>query len=92
MSKSHMTQPESVYCSPESCDAHDDDDDFNSTPKHLRGTKKSAGVAVTIPRDILQKMGPASDRLCLSHTQLTGVIASLVNNSGGQVDNLTLST
>lgn len=49
-------------------------------------------TSVTIPRDILKKVGPAADRLCLSNQQVTGVLASIVNHSGGNLDDVSIST
>ena len=55
-------------------------------------TPRSTGTFVTIPRDILKKVGPAADRLGLSNQQVTGVLASIVNHSGGNLDDASIST
>ena len=40
----------------------------------------------------MKKVGPAADRLCLSNQQVTGVLASIVNHSGGNLDDVSIST
>ena len=45
-----------------------------------------------IPRDVLKKGGPAADRLGLSHQQATAFLFSIINNSGGNLDEIAVST
>ena len=79
--------PASPHCSPTSTDV----DEF--VPKRAcTTTPRSTGTSVTIPRDILKKVGPAADRLGLSNQQVTGVLASIVNHSGGNLDDVSIST
>ena len=79
--------PASPHCSPTSTDV----DEF--VPKRAcTTTPRSTGTSITIPRDILKKVGPAADRLGLSNQQVTGVLASIVNHSGGNLDDVSIST
>ena len=64
----------------------DSGDDF--TPKRPRTTK---GTTVTIPKDILSKLGPTADRLNLSGTQLAGIVAAVTNHSGRDINDIALS-
>ena len=79
--------PASPHCSPTSTDVNE------FVPKRAcTTTPRSTGTSVTIPRDILKKVGPAADRLGLSNQQVTGVLASIVNHSGGNLDDVSIST
>ena len=53
--------------------------------------KKQTGTTLQIDADILTKTGLAADRLNMTSTQVTGYLASLINNSGGNVDDIVLS-
>ena len=53
--------------------------------------KKRTGTSLYLGVDILSKIGPAADRLNLTSNQVIGTTAALVNNSGGDVDDITLS-
>ena len=55
-------------------------------------TPRPAGTQVIIPRDVLKKGGPAADRLGLSHQQATAFLFSIINNSGGNLDEIAVST
>ena len=67
------------------------EDDF--LPKRSQQiTPRSAGTPVMIPRDILKMVGPSADRLRVSHQQTTALLASIVNNSGGNLDEIAIST
>ena len=55
-------------------------------------TPRPAGTQVIIPRDVLKKVGPAADRLGLSHQQATAFLYSIINNSGGNLDEIAVST
>ena len=79
--------PSSPHCSPTSTDV----DEF--VPKRAcTTTPRSTGTSVTVPRDILKKVGPAADRFCLYNQQVTGVLSSIVNHSGGNLDDVSIST
>ena len=39
----------------------------------------------------MKKMGPLADRVGVSNMQLTALTAGLINHSGGEVDNISLS-
>ena len=65
--------------------------DADYQPKRPCNTPRSTGTTVQIPRDILQRVGPAADRLLLSNNQLTGIVASITNNCGGDIDDVSLS-
>ena len=45
-----------------------------------------------IPRDVLKKVGTAADRLGLSHQQATAFLSSIIKNSGGNLDEIAVST
>ena len=45
-----------------------------------------------IPRDVLKKVGPAADRFGLSHQQATAFLSSIINNNGGNLDEIAVST
>ena len=53
--------------------------------------KKQTGTTLQFDADILTKTGLAADRLNITSTQVTGYLASLINNSGGNVDDIVLS-
>ena len=59
---------------------------------HFPFTPKRPTVNPTIPKDILKKMGPAADRLNIPNATLTGLLAAVINNSGGDIGDITLST
>ena len=51
-------------------------------------TPRPAGTQVIIPRDVLKKACPVADRLGLSHQQATAFLSSIINNSGGNLDEI----
>ena len=53
--------------------------------------KKQTSTTLQIDADILTKTGLAADRLNKTSTQVTEYLASLINNSGGNVDDIVLS-
>ena len=53
--------------------------------------RKRQGTTAHLTPDILKKVGPSADRLGMSSTQLTGIVASLCNHGGGNLDDITLS-
>ena len=61
-------------------------------PKRACSTPRASGSNVTVPRNITELMGPCADRLMLSNPQLTALTASFVNNCGGNIDDISLST
>ena len=61
-------------------------------PKRHCITPRTSGTTLTVPRNIMTKMGSCADRLLLSNTQLTALTASFVNNCGGDIDDISLST
>ena len=77
-----------------------EDDDTASPSSNSSGdechtaafTPKRPTVNPTIPKDILKKMGPAADRLNIPNATLTGLLAAVINNSGGDIGDITLST
>lgn len=62
------------------------EEEFSAAP-----TPKRPRTDVSVSRDILKKLGPAADRLNLSNTQLTGIVAAMVNHGGGDLEDLSLS-
>ena len=60
------------------------------TPKRSR-VQETATTPVSLSKNILKKLGPAADRLNLSGSQLTGIVAAITNHSGGNIDNISLS-
>ena len=46
---------------------------------------------IQIPKNIMKKMDPLADRVGVSNMQLTALTAGLINHSGGEVDNISLS-
>ena len=78
---------------PPSASSQESNDEFR--PKRACSTTpKPAGTQVIIPvnRDVLKKVGPAADRLGLSHQQATAFLSSTINNSGGNLDEIAVST
>ena len=76
---------------PHSASSQESNDEFR--PKRACSTTpRPAGTQVIIPRDVLKKVGPAADRLGLSHQQATAFLSSIINNSGGNLDNFAVST
>ena len=65
----------------------DSSDEF--IPK--RQCTPATGTTITIPPDILKKIGPAADRMGSSNNVLIGTIATIVNHCGGDIDDLSLS-
>ena len=52
---------------------------------------KQTGTTLQLDADIITKTGLAADRLNMTSTHVTGYLASLINNSGGNVDDIVLS-
>ena len=76
---------------PPSASSQESNDEFR--PKRACSTTpRPAGTQVIIPRDVLKKVGPAADRLGLSHQQATAFLSSIINNSGGNLDEIAVST
>ena len=72
---------------PPSASFQESNDEFR--PKRACSTTpRPAGTQVIIPRDVLKKVGPAADRLGLSHQQATAFLSSIINNSGGYLDEI----
>ena len=64
---------------PPSASSQESNDEFR--PKRACSTTpRPAGTQVIIPRDVLKKVGPAADRLGLSHRQATAFLSSIINN------------
>ena len=80
----HQQNPDSSIDSTTSIDSQEE-----FTPK--RPCTSRSGTTVTIPKDIIKKIGPAADRLQLSNNVLTSVVAAVTNHSGGDIDELSLS-
>ena len=59
------------------------------TPKLKR--RRLTGTTLEVPPDILSIVAPVSDRLSLTHNQLTVITASLVNHCGGDIHKIALS-
>ena len=73
-----------------------DNSSYNSASSgemFVQNTKKPkfTGTTLTIKPDVLETTGAATDRLKLSANQVTGFIASLCNNSGGDINKIPLS-
>lgn len=49
------------------------------------------GTTITIQPDVIKKTGAAADRLNLSSNQVTGFLAAICNNSGGDINKIPLS-
>ena len=76
---------------PPSASSQESNDEFR--PKRACSTTpRPAGTQVIIPRDVLKKVGPAADRLGLSHQQATAFLSSIINNSGGNLEEIAVST
>ena len=76
---------------PPSASSQESNDEFR--PKRACSTTpRPTGTQVIIPRDVLKKVGPAADRLGLSHQQTTAFLSSIINNSGGNLDEIAVST
>ena len=76
---------------PPSASSQESNDEFR--PKRACSTTpRPARTQVIIPRDVLKKVGPAADRLGLSHQQATAFLSSIINNSGGNLDEIAVST
>ena len=76
---------------PPSASSQESNDEFR--PKRAcSSTPRPAVTQVIIPRDVLKKVGPAADRLGLSHQQATAFLSSIINNSGGNLDEIAVST
>ena len=58
------------------------------TPKRPCVTR---GTMLEISKRFVKELGPAADRLNLSSTQLTGIIAAAKNHGGGDIDKISLS-
>ena len=86
------TPTSQLQSSPTSPTQTDSDDDFQPKRARTTSTPRSTGAFITVPRDILKRVGPAADRLGLSNQQATGFLASIVNNSGGDLDDIAIST
>ena len=77
-----------------------EDDDTASPSSNSSGdefhtaafTTKRPTVNPTTLKDILKKMGPAAERLNIPNATLTGLLAAVNNNSGGDIGDITLST
>ena len=85
----NLSSPTSAASSSSQTSQHSDN---NFHPKWHCSTPRSVGTPVVIPRDILKRVGPAADRLGVSHQQATALIASVINNSGGDLDSISIST
>ena len=73
--------------------AYSQESNYEFRPKRACSTTpRPAGTQVIIPRDVLKKVGPAADRLGLSHQQATAFLSSIINNSGGNLDGIAVST
>ena len=57
-------------------------------PKRACTTSPSS---IHIPKDIVKKMGPLADRVGVSDMQLTALTAGMINHSGGDVADISLS-
>ena len=51
----------------------------------------SRGTTIAISKRFVEKLGPAADRLNLSSTQLTGILAAATNHGGGDIGTISLS-
>ena len=58
------------------------------TPKRPCGSR---GTTIEISKRFVQKLGSAADRLNLSSTQLTGILAAATNHGGGDIGMIALS-
>ena len=54
-------------------------------------TPRSTGTTITVPTDIIKKIGPAADRLGASNNQLVATIATSINHCGEDIDDIALS-
>ena len=60
-------------------------------PRRESWTPRSTGTIITIPTDIIKKIGPAADRLGSSNNQLVPTIATIINHCGEDIDDIALS-
>ena len=75
--------------SPPSSPAQSTSSSPSPTPKLKR--RRLTGTTLEVPPDILSIVAPVSDRLSLTHNQLTVITASLVNHCGGDIHKIALS-
>ena len=63
----------------------------SSSPSPTPKRRRLTGTTLEVPPDILSRVAPVSDRLSLTHNQLTVITAALVNHCGGDIHKIALS-
>ena len=53
--------------------------------------RKFSGTTLHLTPDILKKLGPSSDRLGMTATQVVASVSAVVNHGGGSVEDIVLS-
>ena len=62
-----------------------------SSDEFIPKKPRREGTIITVPPDIIKKIGPACDRLGTSNNNIVATIATIVNHCGGDIDDLSLS-